>query len=100
MPASDGSWRSCPLRGRYADFVSYEMALRPLGKNGSVLGPSGAKLAEYARKHRGLTRPLIRTFSATLSLVGQVNGNIQTARIRLTAQRSSETAIPTLMILV
>ncbi len=33
MPASDGSWRSCPLRGRYADFVSYEMALRPLGKN-------------------------------------------------------------------
>ncbi len=58
--AGDGSWRSCPIRGH----------------SRSVLGPSGAKLAEYARKHRGLTRPLIRTFSATLSLSDRVNSNI------------------------
>ncbi len=42
----------------------------PGAPRGSVFGPSGAKLAEYARKHRGLARPRIRTFSATLSLAG------------------------------
>ncbi len=59
----DGSWRSCSV----------------LGRSRSILGPSGAKLAQDARKHRGLARPWTRTFSATLSFGWRMYCNHRTA---------------------